>query len=195
MEYAKLQKLSQSLYFTVENITALWGIKRASARVPCNRYVRRGTFLRIKNNFYVLAQNWPNLSTADFFKLANFLQVPSYISFMTALAFYEVTTQVPRNFFESVGLKRSVSFNRAGVNFTFYKLKQAYYFDFIKKDNMFIATPEKALLDSLYLYSFGKYKLDFSAIDFDKLNKSRLKRLLKGFPLKTRKTVKKLCRI
>ncbi len=195
MEYAKLQKLGQNLYFTVEDIAVLWGIKRTSARVLCNRYVGRGVFLRLKNNFYVLAQNWKNFSTADFFKLANFLQVPSYISFMTALAFYEVTTQVPRDFFQSAALKRSVSFNRAGVNFTFYKLKKEYYFDFIKKDNVFIATPEKALLDSLYLYSFGKYKLDLSALDFDKLNKSRLKRLLTAFPQKTRQVAKDICKI
>lgn len=192
MDYAKLQRLREKLYFTVEDVTAIWNIQPASARVLCNRYARKGVFLRLKNNFYVLEQNWQNFSPADFLRISNFLQVPSYVSFMTALAFYEVTTQIQRNFFESVSLKRSVQFNIKGVAFNFYKLKKGYYFDFIKQDNVFIATKEKALIDAVYLASFGKYQLDFSSLDFNKLNKSKLKKVLTVFPRKTKQIMRKL---
>lgn len=171
------------------------GIKPESARVLCSRYTRDGVFVRVKNNFYILAQKWDSLSREDFLRVSNFLQVPSYISFMSALSFYEITTQVPRNFFECASLKRSVRFNVRGVTFNFYKLKKQYYFDFIKREQFFIATKEKAFIDSVYLYSFGKYKLDFNSLDLSKLDKERIKKILRIYPQKTKAIVERLCKI
>ncbi len=195
MNYDKLQKLRQMLYFTVGDVAGLLGIKQPSARVLCNRYAKKGIFIRLKNNFYILEQNWQNFPKEDFLKIANFLQVPSYISFMSALSFYEVTTQVQQGFFESASLKRSLKVDAKGVIFSFYKLKKEHYFDFIKYRDIFIATKEKALVDAVYLYSLGKYKLDFSSIDYKKLDKNKLKKILKVFPPKTKEAVQGLCRI
>jgi hypothetical protein len=114
---------------------------------------------------------------------------------MTALSRYEVTTQVQRNFFESASLKRTKHIEVKDVTFNFYKLNRKYYFDFLKEGHFFIATMEKALLDSLYLYSFGKYRIDISSIDFDKFDNNKIKQMLDIYPPKTAKTVKKLCRI
>jgi predicted transcriptional regulator of viral defense system len=144
---------------------------------------------------YILDQSWQNFSREDFLQTANILQVPSYVSFMTALSFYEVTTQIQRNFFESASLKRSVKFDIKETVFNYYKLKKLYYFNFVKKDNIFIATKEKAFVDSVYLYSFGKYKLDFSSLDISKLDKNRLRKILRIFPTRTRKVANKICRI
>lgn len=195
MNYGKLQGLREKLYFTVEDVADVFAVKRASARVLCNRYVRKKIFLRLKNNFYVLEQNWRSYSRDDFFKISNFLQVPSYVSFMTALSFYEVTTQVQRNYYESASLKRSVELGADGSVFVFRKLKKEYYFGFNKRDNIFIATKEKALIDAVYLYSFGKYRLDFSSLDLEKLDKVKLRELLNTYPENTKRTVKELCGI
>jgi len=195
MEYEKLRKLKNKLFFTIEDLAYIFKIKPSSAKVMCSRYVKKEIFIRIKNNFYILRDKWENLSTTDFFRLANFLQVPSYISFMSGLSFYEVTTQVQRNFFESAAVRRSVRFEAEEAVFNFYKLKKNLYFDFIKDNNIFIATKEKAFIDSVYLYSFGKYKLDIDSIDFDKLNKERIKKIIKVYPQKTKVIIKKLCKI
>ena len=195
MNYSKLRTLKERFFFTVGDIADLFGIKPPSARVLCSRYVRDGIFVRLKNNLYVLEQNWDRYSRQDFIRLANIIQVPSYVSFSTALSFYEVTTQVPGNFFESACLKRSVKFQVRGTEFAFYKLKKELYFDFVKQNDYFIATKEKAFLDAAYLYSFGKYKLDLSALDIKKLDKNRLTGLLKRYPAKTRDTVRRICRI
>lgn len=195
MEYTELRKLKKRLYFSVEDLQDLLGIKHGSAWVSCSRYTKKGVFIRLKNNLYVLNERWENFTKEDFLRISNFLQVPSYISFMSALAFYEVTTQVQRDFFESASLKRSVRFDIRGVAFNFYKLKKKYYFDFIKKDDIFIATKEKAFIDSVYLYSFGKYKIDFSSLDLDKLDKNKITEILKLYPQKTKNIVRRLCRI
>jgi predicted transcriptional regulator of viral defense system len=195
MNYPRLRKLNNKVYFGIDDLVELLKIRPASARVLGSRYVRNGFFTRIKRNFYVLSEAWDKFDTDDFLKVSNFLQTPSYISFLTALSIYNLTTQVQQNFIESACLKRSVKINISGAAFNYYKIKKELYFGFIKKDGIFIATKEKALLDSLYLYSFGKYRLDFNAISFNKFNKGSLKGIMKLFPDKTQRLVKRLCKI
>jgi Predicted transcriptional regulator len=190
-----LQVLSRKDYFTVEDVSQSFGLKPASARVFCSRYVRQGLLVRLKNNFYTTTWKWENLSRPDLFKIANVLQVPSYISLMTALAYYEVTTQVQNNYFESVCLKRSVTYNVKETVFNYIKLQSRFYGDFVKLDSIFVATREKAFLDAAYLYSFGKYKFDFNSLDLKKLDLKKLASRLKEYPQKTKDTVKRLCGI
>jgi predicted transcriptional regulator of viral defense system len=194
MKYFELRKLKSKLFFTLEDLQDLLGIKIESARVLCTRYTEKGIFIRLKKNFYVLTESWEAFLNEDFLKLSNFLQVPSYVSFTTALSFYEITTQLQRNFFESASVKRSIRFNTKGTVFNYYKIQKKYFFDFIKKGEIFIATKEKAFIDSVYLYSFGKYKMDFSSIDIARLNKKKIKELSGIYPEKTRGIIKRLCR-
>jgi len=190
-----LTQLSRKLYFTVSDLANIFRIKLNSAKVMASRYAKNGIFFRLKKDFYVLNQNWQNYTTDDFFKLANLIQVPSYISFMTALNFYEITTQVQRNFFESAAQKRTIKYDIKGTQFVYYKMKKEYYFDFNKQNDIFIATKEKALVDLIYLYSFGKYKLDLASIDFTKLDQTKIRKIIKQYPSKTKAIMKKLCKI
>lgn len=190
-----IRQLNSRLFFTVNDAAQALEIKPESARVLCSRYAKAGAFLRLRNNFYVTEQRWGRATYEDFLRIANFLQVPSYISFLTALARYEITTQVPRQFFENACLRRTKNIEAAGTQFVYSKLKKELYFDFTRKDGVFIATPEKALLDAVYLYSFGKYKLDFSALDINKINLKRIKKILHPFPDKTKALVKDICGI
>jgi hypothetical protein len=125
------------------------------------------------------------------FVLANMGQVPSYISLMTALDFYEITTQVQRDFFESVAVKRSKEIQLEGSTFRYVKVAPGLYHDFKKENNFFIASPEKALLDAVYLISYGRYSLDISALDVAKLDRKKIKRLSRTFPLKTKNLLEK----
>jgi len=181
------EKLSAKLYFTVSDIAEVLDISRPSAWTWCSRNVKEGFIIRLKNDFYVLAQRWGSYQTLDFMKIANYLQVPSYISGMSALSYFNISTQVQQSFFESASVKRTRQFGVKGCIFRYFKLKQELYFGFVKKDGLFIATPEKAFADVLYMYSFGKSKFDFSAIDFSKFNRVELTKILKKFPDKTRR--------
>ena len=195
MRYSELNKLRKKLFFTSFDLRDILGITLASAQVLCSRYVKKGFFVRLKRNFYVLDSVWENSSKEDMFKIANFLQVPSYVSFMSALSFYEVSTQVQRGFYENASLKRSASFDCRGIRFNFYKLKPEYYFGFEKTGDIFIARKEKAFVDAVYLYSFGKYKLDFDSLNLDVLDKRKLSEISGIFPEKTRNLVGRLCGI
>ncbi|MFN3740986.1 MAG: hypothetical protein ACK4TF_10020 [Thermodesulfovibrionales bacterium] len=195
MKYIELSLLRNRLYFSTQGIAEILKIKSSSAKVFCSRYVKKGIFVRLKKDFYVLKERWHQLSYQEYYKIANILQVPSYISLMTALLFYDVTTQVQRGFFESVCIRRTARYEIEGINFNFYKLQKKLYFDFVKEDDFFIATKEKAFLDAVYLSSLGRYAFDLDSIDISKLDMKRIKKLLVYFPDRTKRDVEKICKI
>lgn len=195
MMYAELKPLALKLFFTVRDLAQTVGVKPASARVLCSRYVRKGIFVRLKNDFYVLDQAWEAMGREDRFRLANFLQVPSYVSLLTALSWQGVSSQVPRGCVESIGLRRSVRFEAREFVFRYYRIQKSRYFDFVSQKGFFIATPEKAFVDTVYLCSLGRYAADFTAMETQKLDRGRLKHVLKAFPERTRRTAERLCKI
>jgi hypothetical protein len=125
------------------------------------------------------------------FALANLGQSPSYISLMTALDYYEITTQMQRDFYESIAVKRTKEIFLNGTVFRYSRIAPELYFGFVKDKDFFIASPEKALLDAFYLMTFGRYALDISALDPEKLDFNEIKTLAGKFPLKTRKLLNK----
>jgi len=192
MKVLELNKIRKP-YFGYEEIARVRGIGLASAKVTASRYVRQGLLLRLKKNLYVLREAWNTASREDKFRLANLGQSPSYISLMSALEYYEITTQMQRDFFESVAVKRTKEIQVNGSVFRYSKIDETLYFGFKKEKGFFIATPEKALLDAFYLMSYGRYALDISALDTDKLVGENIRRLSSKFPLKTRRMLKKRC--
>ncbi len=193
MNYITLRNnLKNRKFFRAGEISEILNINPSSARVLCSRMKQQGLVVRLKRDFYVIREKWDNLQYEDVLKLANILQVPSYISCMSALAFYDVSTQVQRSFYESVSLKRTRKFNADSAVFNYYKIKTALYFGFEKKEGIFIALKEKAFLDAVYLYSFGKYKFDASSISLGKLQKTKITDMLDKYPIKTRKTFEKI---
>jgi predicted transcriptional regulator of viral defense system len=150
MKYNDLKKI-KNLYFTYQDVEKVLSIAEDSARVLCTRYVKQKYLIRLKRNFYILKERWDNITPNQRLELANILQVPSYISLMTALSFYEYTTQVQQKFIESISLYRTFIKDIEGFIFNYSKIKNDFYFGFSKKNNIFIASPEKAFIDSLYL--------------------------------------------
>ena len=152
MKLAELARIKK-LYFGHEEISRVFGITAASAKVTASRYVGPGLLLRKKKNLYVRREVWNAAARDEKFVLANLGQVPSYLSLSTALDYYEITTQVTRNFFESVAVKRTKEILLDGSVFRYAKVTGTLYFGFKKEKGFFIATPEKALLDAFYLLS------------------------------------------
>ena len=190
MKLIELKKI-KNFCFGYEDISRTLGISAASAKVTASRYTRQGILLRMKKNMYVFKEAWNVANREDKFLLANMGQVPSYISFMTALDYYEITTQMQRDFFESVAVKRSKEINMDGNVFRYVKIAVDLYGEFKKEKTFFIATPEKALLDAFYLMSYGRYSLDLSSLDAAKFDRREIERLSRKFPLKTKNMLKR----
>ena len=164
MKILELNKI-RKFYFGYEEISKVLGISLQSSKVSANRYIKQGLLIRIKRNIYVLKERWNRIEGDEQFILANLIQVPSYISLMTALDYYEITTQIQRGFIESIVVKRTKEIEIENSVFNYTKISPNLYFGFRKEKDFFIATPEKAFLDALYLMSHGRYSLDIDSID------------------------------
>lgn len=183
-------KSIKKLYFGYEELARTLGISTDSARVTASRYVKMGLLVRIKRNLYVLRDLWNTASKEDKFILANLGQTPSYISLMTALDYHGTTTQMQREFFESVAVQRTKTISVDGTVFRYSKVSSKLYSGFEKNGEFFIATPEKALLDAVYLTSYGRYTLDLSSIDAEKINRSAIEKMSRPYPIKTQKILR-----
>ncbi|MCK5521037.1 MAG: hypothetical protein KAI81_07985 [Candidatus Marinimicrobia bacterium] len=179
--------IKDATFFTLQDVVRERNLKPGSARVWCNRQVKRGLILRIKNALYVDAMKEKYLSREERYFIGNHIQVPSYISLSTALFYYDLTNQMYRNRIESVAQKRSIQYTVGEWEYQYYTIKSDYYTSFRKENGIFIATAEKALADIIYLVSLGKYALDFSALEWDKINLEALNTVLENFPDHTRR--------
>lgn len=191
MNYAKLKQIKKT-YFSHQDISKSLGITSESAKVTCARLIKRGILIRIKRDLYILRDVWDALSREDKFIIANIIQVPSYISLMTAMDYYQITTQMQHDFIESVGIYRTKEMEVEKNIFNYSKINKDLYFGFVKEKGFFIATPEKALLDAFYFMSLKRYSFDSTSIDFDKINKNKMQKLVRRFPERTQRLLKEL---
>ncbi len=185
---------TDKIILNIEEISKLLSINKESAKVTANRYVQGKQLIRLKRNFYITPGKFEKLKEEDYFKLANMLQVPSYISLTTALSYYNVSTQQMQDIIESIALKRTTIFKVKILEFKFFLIKKDLYTDFTLEKQFFIASPEKALADIVYLTSLGKYDCDFEAINFSKLNKQRTNSIIEQTNDKTKSYWENLCK-
>lgn len=130
----------------------------------------------------------------DVFLFASYIYVPSYISLWTAIRYYNLTEQLPKTIFIMVPKSRkSLKFQDILIEF----IKTKYFFGFKKERyrdfDIFIAEPEKAVIDSLISKKIPLDEIEKAIktkqMDINKLlnyaiktkNKSLIKRL--GFVL------------
>ncbi len=169
------------LFLGIDDIAAALSISRESAKVTASRYVKKGKLFRLKKDFYITPSKINTLKEEELFRIANFLQIPSYISLLSALSFYNISTQQQRNFVESVSLKRKSYIEVKNFTFTYTLIKRSMYEGFESfggRADFFIAKPDKALADIIYLSSMGRYNCDYEAVDFKKINKKNIAKYL-----------------
>jgi predicted transcriptional regulator of viral defense system len=159
---------------SINDIANLLSISKESAKVTATRYTRKGLLVRLKRDFYIPINKFDKFTEKDFFQAANIIQVPSYISLTSALSYYNISTQQFQNVYESIAVKRTKDVKVRNIEFIFNLVKKIFYTGFTLEDNFFIAKPEKALADIVYLTSLAKYSCDFTAINFKRLNKKKI---------------------
>ncbi len=186
---------ADKLILSISDISRILSVKYSSAKVIATRLVNNGLLIRLKRDFYISVTKFKTINENEFFTIANLLQTPSYISLTTALVHYNITTQQPQNIIESVAQKRTTNFTIENIEFRFTKIKKDFYFGFDLVDGFFIAQPEKAFADVIYLTSMKKYAFDFEAVDFSKINSEKVNRYLQVTNNKAINFWNNLCKI
>lgn len=171
----KLEGFKKS-YFTINELKKLYRNKYPSLKNLLSRWSKENLIHQIGKGIYCF-----DLTNLDYLNLGCTLDKPSYVSFEYALNYHGIIEQVS----EVVTLATSNRhrFIHAGpYTFEYTKLKEDLFFGYDRVDNYYIATPEKALLDTLYLVSRNKRLVDLDNLNTKKLNKKRLISYSKKFP-------------
>jgi predicted transcriptional regulator of viral defense system len=123
----------------------------------------------LKNGCFTFPDSIGKPDIAYFF--ANKMYQPSYVSLHSALAYYEM---IPEAIVQitSVSSLKTASFTNQLGHFSYKNVKPNLMFGyellpFDKKRNILFATPEKALLDLLYLYSFYNNEQEIKELRLD----------------------------
>lgn len=178
-------------FFSTRDVQALLSIQTDSARVLCARYTKKGIFLRLKRDLYVFKQIFLHLDRIDLFHLSGLIQANTYISFTSALAYHGILPGLAHHT-EAVSFQRSMEKQVGHLTWKYHRLPKKLFFSYEKTPDFTIATPEKALLDLLYLYSLGRYYVDLKRINLEALSFEKLLDLSHRFPPRTQKLLARL---
>lgn len=166
----KLDKLNINLLTPLE-FKRIFGVSGNSAQHFLAKYAKRGLFLRFKKGIYVNRLKMPPL-----FFIANKLYTPSYISFESALSYYQI---VPETIYSitSATPKPTREFGVENYHLLYRRIKKESFAGYrpiqIEGKTVLIATPEKAVVDFYYFVALGKREPP-GRIDFRKVDKGKL---------------------
>lgn len=143
--------------FTNQQFALIFGLSPYKAEYSLNRLVKEGLLTRLKKGVYILKINPPSEE-----EIANVLYKPSYISFEYALAYYNIIPEMTYQI-TSATTKPSRLFDVGYIAFAYYTIKPEAYTGYIMaqrgEKRFYIAEPEKALVDYLYIISLGQRSL------------------------------------
>lgn len=133
-------------------------VRDAELRPQLARWKKMGRILQLRRGVYLLAPPYRKVEPHPFL-IANHLRTGSYVSLQSALAHYGMIPEhVP--VVTSVTTARPERLNTLVGSYTFNHVKQSFFFSYLQtevsqKQFAFVATPEKALLDLIYLTPNG----------------------------------------
>lgn len=178
-----LQQIGKD-YYSLADLEKITGLSRQSLRIAVHRWTKRGLLIRMGRGQYRLYSTAPSVE-----RLALALYPPCYLSFEWALARYGLLNLIPYVITLATPRKsKRLVLSEQAVEYR--QLKRSLFFGYRITDGLAIATPEKALLDQLYLVSRGKATLDESELNLKGLSKTRLLTDSRSFPSSTQRYVK-----
>jgi len=165
--------------FSSLDIQRIFGVSRDTAEKFLARYIKRGLIIKLRKEFYCFSTYTPSE-----FEIANKIYQPSYISFDSALSYYQM---IPETIYSITSATSQItrSFTVNNLLYTYQKIKKEAYSGY-RPQNMqgftvLIAEPEKALADYLYFIDLKKRSLGYERLDLKKIKKKRLIEYVKLF--------------
>ena len=161
-EYLDSILRSKRTVFTFKDVALLWQEgDDDSIRARLNYYVKKGSLQRVRRGVYVKDKNYDKL------ELAVRVFTPAYVSFETVLAKEGLIFQYQDSITVASYLTREIVMD--DQKYEYRKIKDSVLTDtagIIQKENLWIASRERAFLD--VLYSKTEYHFDnLRSIDWD----------------------------
>jgi predicted transcriptional regulator of viral defense system len=132
------------------------------------RWTKQRLLVKLRQGLYAFPEY---LNSRDFaLYISNRIYKPSYISFHTALAFYGIIPEAVVQITAASSLKTAEFTNDLGT-YTYKKLREELIFGYelmsFGERTIQFATPEKALLDLLYIYPFYNSPAEMEELRLD----------------------------
>lgn len=163
-------------YFSPADLEKVLGQERPGLYVTLNRLVTYGVLTRLRRGVYQVALRAP-----DFPRIANQLVYPSYLSFESALSRHGILSQVPYTLtFATPHRTRRLALGETVAEFR--QFKRELFFGYTLEGGLYVAEPEKAFLDQLYMVSRGLASLALAELDLSSLDPERARILAARFP-------------
>jgi predicted transcriptional regulator of viral defense system len=144
--YAKLKSLNSN-YFYTHDVAVYLDINLAHASKLLGRLAKTTQIIHVARGRWVFAETdrlaLPGILVSPF---------PAYISLQSALYYHGLISQIPDTLY-AVSLARTRVFKTLLGNVSVHHIQADFFFDFVETTDPLIkiATPEKALIDLLYL--------------------------------------------
>jgi predicted transcriptional regulator of viral defense system len=196
MEFRKFKEKVKGMPFFSSDVAEIFSTSPLTFRNQLSRWKKQGLLQELKRGLYILGQG-ERQTTISRQAIAAILYQPSYISLESALSHYQM---IPERVdaVMSVSPKKTRVFHNLLGTFNYRNLQTQLNFGFLaqKDENgypYFIAEPEKALLDYLYLNLGGLDPKDGDILDrFMRLQNRSILNKNKLFSYAQRFGVKKL---
>lgn len=151
------------------NINQLLLWEKDFDRNNLTRWCRKGLLMKLRNEYYAFPEFRQVPDAARY--VANRIYAPSYISLHSALSFYGM---IPEEVVQitSVTTLKTATFKNGFGAFHYQNVKTELYFGYERKTllngrGLLFATPEKALLDLLYLNPYYKTEEEMENLRLD----------------------------
>jgi predicted transcriptional regulator of viral defense system len=158
MEFDQLLKLVGNEPVFESSLLLAGDVKPAYLRLQLSRWVKAGKIHQLRRGVYALAAPYQKQKPHPFL-VANQLQSASYVSLQSALSFYGMIPDIVHSTI-SVTTGRSDSLQTPLGNFEFRHIHKEYFRGYrwidVGGQQAFVAIPEKAILDLIYLQPGGE---------------------------------------
>jgi predicted transcriptional regulator of viral defense system len=186
MEFNSLLKLIGDEPIFESSILLAGNVDPKLIRIQLSRWKKAGKIYQLRRGLYSIAPPYQRQQPHPFL-VANHLQKASYVSLQSALSFYGLIPEVV-NITTSVSTGRPERLDTPLGTFEFRHIKTELLFGYrmteLGEQSALIATPEKALLDLIYLQPGGDspaYLKELRLQNIEKLDKDLLRRQSEKF--------------
>lgn len=151
-------------------------------RLQLSRWTKSSRLIQIRRGLYALAPPFQKVQPHPFL-IANRLHSASYVSCQSALSYYGLIPDIPQRTI-SITTRRPTRYDTPLGKFVFRHIKMAYFFGYQQVDlgsnqEAYLATPEKALLDLIYLEPGGDSPPFIQELRLQNVSQLRANRLQK----------------
>jgi predicted transcriptional regulator of viral defense system len=168
-------------FFTLPDLEKVTTLPRKSLKVSLTRWLKRGVLERATPGIYVVPGSAPKPEV-----IAGQLYFPCYLSFETALNRSGILNLIPYSFTFATA-RRTRTTTVLGREVVFRQIKKELFFGFEMCENIYVAEPEKALLDLVYMSTFGKASLQVEEMDFRSISLAKSLDYAQRYPPRVKK--------